>query len=65
MDLQFFDRLLMKNVTSTAMCKIPHPVLPQVTCGKRDVTVKLPVGSVLKTLQVLGKGGNLVANCMG
>lgn len=61
--LQYFDRLLGENVTSTIACKTPvsftsvlqTPARTEVTCGLTDVAVKIPAGRVLRKVKVHGK----------
>lgn len=59
--LRYFDHLLQENVTGVASCKNPAKSLqllpPLVTCRKTEVAVKLPVGTKLKRVKALGKGG--------
>ncbi|XP_062302009.1 uncharacterized protein LOC134006908 [Osmerus eperlanus] len=54
MNLMYFDRLLMKNVTGNAICQIPTTSpTSEVSCGKKSMTVKLPAGTH-RTMRVLG-----------
>lgn len=54
MNLMYFDRLLMKNVTGNAICQTPTTSpTTEVSCGKKSMTVKLPAGTH-RTMRVLG-----------
>lgn len=49
------------NVTAVAVCKNPEMSMPLMACKEREVIVKLPFGTKLKSVTTLGKTvvGNL------